>query len=196
MKREAEDIISIVVVCVFVLLLSIAILMLYLNRTAYLQVYDPNSYFSGEYLSYNAGKEAGEFFDEFVDTDGYTNISFIYRDLDGIIRLHSYQTTFVLDIQFDTEKYFELKSSILPSTSNPDPDLLYNYQGNFLITQIILDKGVYNDNYCGVCFDDDYHIIRYIFMHGIGSGFADPESMIGRNVPLNWNQSDNDLVFE
>ncbi len=149
-------------------------------------------FLNSDYAEYIGGEEAKMFFDMYSSTSDYKNIAFEYHK-GGIVG--NYAPTFILDLQYVPEQYTEIKNGIL-SRFSPELELdTFSYDG-FVINLVTLNEDLYNDNFCLICFDDDYHIARFIVIHNISPKDYDVYSPIGDNtINLKWNKDENDLVF-
>lgn len=156
------------------------------------------SFLNGDYVSFNGGYSAQQFFEKYVDTAEYKNISFKYADSEKIIWLEEFYSTFVLDIQYKKEKYEVLKQELLLHTNNPDQNKLSNYYEGFLLTKIDSQEKLYTENYCGIYFNDEFHIVRYIFIKDVPEKeilYGGEIYVIDRNIAINWNINEDDLIF-
>ena len=142
------------------------------------------------YVQYNGGKEAQLFFEEFADVGQSQDISFTYRDKDKAITLKSAaHTVFALDIQYSPENYYQHKNHIWKDTDMPDAKEKTNYYDSFLLTTVMTDKDVYKDNTCGIFFNDNDSIIRYVFIYDVSRDDAKEDgikAILRSSVSLNW----------
>ena len=152
-----------------------------------------DEYLNRNYVSYNGGKEAERFFENFVKLDSFNNISFKYRDNDAKFTLRSAShTVFALDVEYKAEDYLSHKYNIWENTNMPDENNSKNYYGSFLITSVMLDGGTYTDNYCCIGFDDEHCIIRYLFFYNtnrkeaLKHGIDSIKGIIYSSVMLDW----------
>lgn len=161
----------------FLLLLSFIIItfflispFIYINirNSTYKRTDSKDDFLNNNYVQYNGGKEARIFFEEFADVEGNKVISFKYRDKDKAITLKSAtHTVFALDIKYSSENYYHHKNNIWKDTDMPNINEIMNYYNSFLLTTVMLDKDVYKNNYCGIFFNDNDYIIRYIFFYDV-----------------------------
>ena len=155
-------------------------------------------FLNGDYITYNGGNKAQQFFKQYVDTTEYENIAFNYADTEKIIWLEEFYSIFVLDIQYKKEKYEDVKQELLLYTNNPDQNKLSNYYEGFLLTKIDSQEKLYTENYCGIYFNDEYHIVRYIFIKDVPEKeifYGGEIYVIDRNIAINWNINQDDLIF-
>ena len=82
-----------------------------------------------------------------------------------------------------------IKTDILPLTKGSDSDSCY---GDFLIRSITSEESFYNDNYCGIFFNDEKCIVRYVFIYKCNSEYIaedHPVRILGWNIDLNWHNN-------
>lgn len=196
-RAKIKNILLIMVILLLLVLTVSPIGYLIVCNFCYTRVESSECFLNGDYVSYNGGGMAQQFFEEYIDTTEYKNISFKYADKEKKKGLRDYYTIFVLDIQYEKEKYEQLKQEILPYTDNPDPDNLDNYYSGFLITKLTFSEKC-SKNYCGIYFSEPYHIIRYVFIKDITEkeifydGIID---IIENNISVQWNRNQKDLIF-
>ncbi len=182
-----------VLVFVLILLLVIASPFIYVDikNSIYKKSNSSSDYLNGNYVSYNGGEKAKVFFDRFVSGKEYRDVSFKYRDNENAVRLHggSY-TVFVLDLQYEENVYKDVFDELYQKTDQPDKNDKSNYYGNYLNASVVLDDPIYLDNYCGIFFNVNDRIIRYVFLKGADSIGLQGEhkviSSIYRSVDLKW----------
>lgn len=193
-KIETTILCLVVVVILFIMAIFVSPFIYFGIKNSTFQRTDSiEEYLNGNYISYNGGKEAQDFFESFVISDIGNCVLFKYRDNDAKLSLRSAShTMFVLDVEYGTEDYYSHKDDIWNSTNKPDEDNSRNYYGSFLLTSIILDDNLYKNNYCCIGFDNERYIIRYMFFydtkrseatkHGIDS----IKGIIKSSVMLDW----------
>lgn len=173
---------------VFVILSPLIFVKIY-NLT-YKRTDSTSDYLNNNYVSYNGGRDAQRFFESFAKIDGNKNISFKYRDNETKISfIRKNITAFALDIQYNSEDYSAYMNEIWNSTNMPDKAKSENYYGSFLMTYVTLNEYVYNNNYCGIFFDSEHSIIRYIFLYNFKpkkDAYLNAKSVIECSIPLEW----------
>lgn len=183
----------------FLLLLSFIIItfflispFIYINirNSTYKRTDSKYDFLNSNYVQYNGGKEAQIFFEEFADVEENKGISFKYRDKDKAITLKSAtHTVFALDIKYSSKNYYHHKNNVWKDTDMPNINEKMNYYDSFLLTTVMLDKDVYNDNYCGIFFDDNDYIIRYIFIYDVKRNDVREDEIKGiirSSISLDW----------
>ena len=183
----------------FLLLISFIIITIFLfspfiyiniRNSTYKKTDSKDDFLNNNYVQFNGGKEAQIFFEEFADVEGNKDISFKYRDKDKAITLKSTtHTFFVLDIKYNSEDYYYHKNNIWEDTDMPNINEKMNYYDSFLLTTVMLDKDVYKNNYCGIFFNDNDYIIRYIFFYNVKRDEVKEVGIRGvicSNVLLDW----------
>ncbi len=183
----------------FLLLLSFIIITLFLfspfvyiniRNSTYKKTDSKDDFLNNNYVQYNGGREAQIFFEEFADVEGNEDISFKYRDKDKAITLKSAtHTFFVLDVKYSSENYYHHKNNVWKDTDMPNINEKKNYYNSFLLTTVMLDKDFYNDNYCGIFFNDNDYIIRYIFIYDVKRDDVKEDGIKGiirSSISLDW----------
>lgn len=186
----------------FLFLLSFIIITLFLlspfiyvniKNSTYKRTDSKDDFLNNNYVQYNGGKEAQIFFEAFVNLEGNESISFKYRDKDNAITLKSATHTIcVLDIKYNSEAYSCYKKELWENTNMPDTSDLSNYHGSFLITTVMIEKDIYEDNYCGIFFNDDNRIMRYVFLYNVDRDHALRDDrikgIIRSSISLDWDK--------
>ena len=183
----------------FLLLISFIIITIFLfspfiyiniRNSTYKKTDSKDDFLNNNYVQFNGGKEAQIFFEEFADVEGNKDISFKYQDKDKAITLKSAtHTFFVLDIKYNSEDYYYHKNNIWEDTDMPNINEKMNFYDSFLLTTVMLDKDVYKNNYCGIFFNDNDYIIRYIFFYNVKRDEVKEvgiRGVIRSNVLLDW----------
>lgn len=117
------------------------------------------------YTTFNGGAEASVFFDDYIDISDYNSITFKYIDNESAITLHKSYTVFCVDIEYEKIHYQNITDDILPYTNYFDVESQYQQYGSFLLTTIMEKKPIYENNYCGVFWDNERNIVRYLFLY-------------------------------
>lgn len=174
----------------FIFLLLIPLIFVKIYNLTYKKTDSISDYLNNNYVSYNGGRDAQAFFESFVKIDGNKNISFKYRDNEmqiPVIRKNF--TAFALDIEYEPECYSFHMNEIWNSTNMPDKNDDANYYGAFLMTDVRLNKYVYDNNYCGIFFDSEHSIIRYVFLYNFKprrDAYLQAKNVIKYSIPLEW----------
>ncbi len=158
----------------------------------YIEVSGAEYFLQNDYVEYQGGEKAKLFFDRYTDSFDYINIAFEHH-AGGVVG--NYAATYILDLQYIPEQYENTKNNILVHFAL-ESDLETFPYGGFIVNLITINEEIYNNNFCLICFDDDYNIVRYIFIYDISPKEYNVYSPIGDNtIDLNWNEDENDLVF-
>ena len=153
------------------------------------ETHDSESYFSESYLKYNGGKEAKEFFDEYVYNGDYKDIAFHYKDGDKMISTLNYCTAFVLDIYYE-----DIPQNIIGSYASSS----HYYIAPFSIYKIDRNDDIYDDNSAFIMFDGPHKTVRYVFICKYSSIRSDNVNESLNNVffDLRWNYNKEDWIFD
>ncbi len=178
---------SVLFIALFGLIVIVPALYITISNASLSKIDSSDSFLTQEYISFNGGKEASIFFKSVVKDNGHINSAFYYRDYSKRWWFgHKYFTSFTLDLQYSENDYQLIKTDILPLTDVSDSND-YDYYGDFLITSITSEESFYIDNYCGIFFNDEKHIIRYVFIYECDREYIDhPVRILSWNVTLNW----------
>lgn len=181
MKKAYKNWIVTVLICIGLFLI---IDYLFLCKTSN----SPEDFLNNSYAKYNGGKAANIFFEKYIDVSEYENISFKYVDNESRKTMHKSYTIFVVDIQYKKEQFLNITERTLPDTDHSViSEDEYNYFGDFFITKIMIDDNIYKNNYCGVFFDTDHNIIRYVFMYNLKrEETEDIRYIIIKSIDLEW----------
>ena len=193
-KIETATLCLVVVVIIFIMAIFISpFVYLGIKNSTFQRTDSIEEYLNSNYISYNGGKEAQEFFETFVISDIGNCVLFKYRDNDAKFTLRSAShTVFVLDVAYESEYYSSHKEYILDSTNRPDENNSKNYYGSFLLTSIILDDNLYENNYCCIGFDNESCLIRYMFFYDTNRseaakhGIDSIKGIIKSSIMLDW----------
>lgn len=189
-KKSTKRLLIAALVIIILSVISLPAYIVFKNST-FKRTDSKEKFLSGDYTSYNGGKEASEFFKRFAGLDNYEDISFKYRDNDNRITLkHDSHTVFVLDIKYNSEDYLSLKSSLFENTDKPDEENKTNYFGSYLLAAVNLQDKVFSDNYCGIFFDGEENTIRYVFIYNVerdNVSNSDLKAIMRSSVELEWN---------
>lgn len=195
-RIETATLCLVVAVIIFIMAIFISpFVYLGIKNSTFQRTDSIEEYLNSNYVSYNGGKEAQDFFESFVISDVGDCVLFKYRDNDAKFTLRSAShTVFVLDVAYESEYYYSHKDYILSSTNRPDENNIKNYYGSFLITSIILDDNLYKNNYCCIGFDNERCIIRYMFFYDTNRSEATKHGMdsikgiIKSSIMLDWHE--------
>ena len=193
-KIETTNLCLVVVVILLIMAIFVSPFIYFGIKNSTFQRTDSiEEYLNSNYISYNGGKEAQDFFERFVMSDIGNCVSFKYRDNDAKLSLKSAShTIFVLDVEYGSEDYYSHKDYILNSTNRPDEDNNKNYYGSFLLTSIILEDNLYKNNYCCIGLDNERYVIRYMFFYNTNRseatkhGIDSIKSTIKSSIMLDW----------
>lgn len=121
-----------------------------------------NDFLMDKYISFNGGKKAKDFFDDYLNKTNYKEIVlFKYADNENTISLYKRYTAFCVDASYEENEFFKFKNNIIDKN---DIDINYDGYGDYYLFTIEEDQDLYINNYCGVFFDDKHKTIRYVFL--------------------------------
>ena len=129
------------------------------------------------------------FFDDYIDISNYESITFRYVDNESTFTIHKSYTVFCVDIEYEEIHFQNMIDDILPYTNYYDIESRYHQYGSFLLTTIMEKKEVYENNYCGIFWDDEHNVVRYLFLYHASREdvLEDGEiSIIIRSIDLPW----------
>ena len=153
---------------------------------------DVNCFLDGSYQNFYDGKDAKEFFDEYVDLSEYKDIAFYFSD-DGrrIFSLFRAWSVYVVDVYYPREKFEEIVDNFLTEIGEPELGGGFNDFSNYRITK---DSSLYKNNSAFICFDTKYHTIRYFFLCNYKVG---QDHYVDRYLNfMNWNGGERDWIFD
>lgn len=143
-----------------------------------------------KYVRFDGGQEAELFFDNYIDVKNCRNIVFKYRNYENTLTLYKAHTLFCVDAEYTKQQYNQQFNKIFLKTDCPDIEKEYNYYGDYLITTIMIDDYVYENNYCGVFFNSETNTIRYVFLYDVKREQAiesDPRRLVSIScAELDW----------
>lgn len=148
------------------------------------------SFLSGRYVKYNGGREAAEFFEEYVDLKDYKEIAFNYSDAEKAISFYKYHTCFVVDIYYEDETFISVAHNILAKAGYEDRYLeeAEPQIGNFIPVKVSLSEKMDEKHSCCVLFDRDFSTVRYAFVYKCGNEDAsETTDWINHIIHPNWN---------
>lgn len=178
------------IILIVILVLIFAFVILYLLATPPKKSDDSKDFLENKYVSFDGGEEAEKFFKNYIDIINCKNITFLYRNYENKLTLYKAHTLFCVDVEYTVEQYTQNFDKIFPETDCPEIEKGYNYYGDYLITTIMVDDHVYENNYCGVFFNSQTNTIRYVFLYDINREHAiesDPRRLINMSsAELDW----------
>lgn len=161
------------------------------------ETHDVNDFISENYVDYNGGESAKQFFDEYANLEEYRDIAFHYCDGDKIITwYYAYsKTMFALDVWYDEEMFFEVVDTILKDTERTTLyDKNYTYDGfyEYIVTR---EDALYVNNYAAFYIDVKHHTIRYFFLYNVPHAPMEITDLsmysdFTWDIPLNHNEED------
>ena len=160
---------------------------------------DIENFFNRKYELYNGGKEAKQFFGNYVELEEYKDIAFHYCDGEKYIGgWHKTYTVFIVDIYYEEDVFYEVAEKILPDTDDADKTEMSKNINNFQISKIVLREELYQKNTAYVMFDLKYNTIRYVFIYDCPADNNIKVVDLLRWVfpDLNWNFWEGDLIFD
>lgn len=126
-----------VIVFVVCLLVSIGVV---IYRYQIRKITDVESYLSKDYVKYNYGKDAEQFFDDYTSSEDYKNIAFYYCDAEKMISPYNTWTIFVLDIHYEENEFDSVNGKLISKINKKDPD---SAMGGFLVYKIENEDALY-----------------------------------------------------
>lgn len=166
------------------------------------ETHDANDFLSGNYVDYNGGKSAKQFFDEYANLEKYKDIDFHYCDGDRKITFSfAYtKTMFALDVWYDEDIFFEVIDTILKDT---DSTTLYNsnytcngFGDSYIITR---EDDLYIDNYAAFFVDVTHHTIRFFFLYNVPHKpmeITDLRMYTDFTMDIPWNTNEKNWIFD
>ncbi len=185
MTKKKLIICAILATCIF--FISICFIKIYIDNFHYNTSESKEDFLNDQYKSFNGGEDASEFFDRFVNTKDALNVSFKYSDASKVLPIVKCYTVFSVDVTYDQEKYEEI-------ISNNSEYVISNLEntrvGDYSITLVAVDEQLYQNNYCGIFYNDKDNIVRYLFVcdYNVDSSrYIMIADHIKWSIDLNWN---------
>ena len=196
MRRNRKTIGCICVILTFLALFNIPRIW---NSWFVMKRNDINEYLNNEYVNYNRGELAKEFFEEYVCLEEYIEADFHFCDGEKMIVVHnrsSVKTMYVLDVYYE-EEFF----NVLLSELTNDKQLVYLDQRNpftgygFEEYCLVNDKLKQFNSAASIFVDSRHNTIRYAFVYDEECGMMLAlDIALTLNLPENSNEDD--LIFE
>lgn len=165
------------------------------------KTHDVNDFHTGNYVEYNGGEEAKQFFDEYANLDAYRDIDFHYYDGDKVITIYDAwcKTMFALDVWYEEDVFFETVDEILKDTHKTTlSDNNYKDDG-FQCYIITREDDLYVNNYAAFFIDVKLHTIRYFFLYNVPH---EPKEVTHLymytdfTMDMPWNHRQSDWIFD
>lgn len=194
-SKRKKIIVIVIIVALLVLtpIIACGIYELYLhiyNTTADIKL-DENadSFFDNTYASYNGGKDAQLFFNEYAYVDEYKDIDFHYIDGEKIKHYYNFWTVFVLDVYYEKEDYNNHFDNI---TKNSDEcvsqgKLSISSDSYYDMYRVKKSNTTYTNNSAYILFHPQYNTVRYVFVLNEDIESFELKDIVDRSIELKWN---------
>jgi hypothetical protein len=189
------------IILVIVLAFFFGVTFVFVRNANIKKTHDVNDFHTGNYVEYNGGEEAKQFFDEYANLDAYRNIDFHYYDGDKVITIYDAwcKTMFALDVWYEEDVFFETVDEILKDTHKTTlSDNNYKDDG-FQCYIITREDDLYVNNYAAFFIDVKLHTIRYFFLYNVPH---DPKEVANLRMytdftmSMPWNGKPSDWIFD
>jgi len=159
--------------------------------------HNADDFLTEKYVKYNGGKEAKQFFDEYVNIEDCKDIAFHYCDGDRLITIDGRcQTIFIVDAWYEEDIFHETVNEILKDTKTPALDPAnYTCDGFYVSYDVTKEDNLYVENSAEFMIDVKHNTIRYCFLYD-EPYYYDIAGSITATFHVPWNYSPNDWVFD